>query len=110
MERPTYLFVAPEEEEEFAAFFDEISRELSPQGALERVMFEEIVHAAWNERRILRIERRSPSLERHLAHYRRSHKRSLKAFHLMRQRGARMRQAQQVAELSGMEPVNRWVN
>ncbi len=50
------LVVRDDEREEFAAFHKALSEELQPQGAVELVTFDELLHAAWNLRRFRRIE------------------------------------------------------
>ena len=50
------LVVRDDEREEFAALRDDLEAEIDPQGALESIAFDELLHAAWNLRRFRRIE------------------------------------------------------
>lgn len=52
----TQLIIAPGEEPEFNQLLDTLSRELLPEGALETVLFNDLVHAAWQKRRIRAAE------------------------------------------------------
>src|SRR3954453_15076367 len=51
-----HLVLREDEQEDFAAFLAELSAELDPQGPVETITFQEVVHAAWNLRRFRRIE------------------------------------------------------
>ncbi len=51
-----HLVVRDDEREEFAAFHQALAEELDPQGALESITFQELLHAAWNLQRFSRIE------------------------------------------------------
>jgi len=51
-----HAVVRDDEHEEFAAFRDDLHEQIAPQGALETVAFEELLHAAWNLRRFRRLE------------------------------------------------------
>ncbi len=51
-----HLVVREDEREEFAAMRDRLLAELDPQGAVENVTFNELLHAAWNLHRFRRIE------------------------------------------------------
>ena len=53
------LVIREEEREEFAAFQEELSAELDPQGPIETITFHELLHAAWNLRRFRRLEAES---------------------------------------------------
>lgn len=44
------------EQEEFDEFLASYSAELNPQGAIERTLFQQLAHAAWNLQRIRRME------------------------------------------------------
>jgi hypothetical protein len=48
--------IRDDEHEEFAALHHSLSTELDPQGAMETIAFQEILHAAWNLQRFSRIE------------------------------------------------------
>ena len=50
------LVVRQDEHEEFEAFRNSLAAELNPQGAVESITFDELVHAAWNLRRFRRLE------------------------------------------------------
>ena len=50
------LVVRDDEREEFQELLASFQSELDPLGALEQTLFDEIVHAAWNLRRIRRLE------------------------------------------------------
>jgi hypothetical protein len=50
------VYVAPEETEEFALFLQDYQNELNPHGPLEQALANQVVHAAWNIRRIRIIE------------------------------------------------------
>jgi hypothetical protein len=50
------LVVRDDEREDFDALSASLLEELAPQGALENLTFEELLHAAWNLRRFRRIE------------------------------------------------------
>jgi hypothetical protein len=51
-----HLVIRDDEHEEFAALQDSLSQELDPQGAIETIAFQELLHAAWNLHRFRRIE------------------------------------------------------
>ena len=51
-----HLVIRDDEHDEFAALQDSLSRELDPQGAIETVIFQELLHAAWNLQRFRRVE------------------------------------------------------
>ena len=51
-----HLVIREDERDEFAAFQDELSAELDPQGPIETITFHELLHAAWNLRRFRRLE------------------------------------------------------
>jgi hypothetical protein len=51
-----HLVIRDDENEEFAALQDSLSSELDPQGAMETIAFQELLHAAWNLHRFRRIE------------------------------------------------------
>ena len=51
-----HLVIRDDEREEFTALQDSLSSELDPQGALEALAFNELLHAAWNLHRFRRIE------------------------------------------------------
>ncbi len=48
--------IRDDEHKEFAALHRSLSQELDPQGVLETLVFQEILHAAWNLQRFSRIE------------------------------------------------------
>lgn len=50
------LVILPGEEDEFALLLKGLSNELDPAGHLEEVLFQQIVHGAWNLRRCRRAE------------------------------------------------------
>ena len=50
------LVVREDERDEFAAFREELTAEIAPQGSLESIAFDELLHAAWNLRRFRRLE------------------------------------------------------
>ncbi len=50
------LVVRDDEREEFTQLRDSLVAELDPQGAVETLTFEELLHAAWNLHRFRRIE------------------------------------------------------
>src|SRR4051794_9004120 len=50
------LVIRDDEHEAFAALHRSLSEELDPQGALESLTFNELLHAAWNLERFRRIE------------------------------------------------------
>ena len=52
----TRLVIRDDEREEFTQFRDSLVAELDPQGAVETLTFEELLHAAWNLHRFRRIE------------------------------------------------------
>lgn len=54
-----HLIVRPDEQEEFSEFHRSLLHELAPEGALEAITFQELLHAAWNLRRFRRIEAES---------------------------------------------------
>ena len=54
-----HLVIRDEDRDEFAALQDALTAELDPQGAVEIVTFQELVHAAWNLSRFRRIEAES---------------------------------------------------
>jgi hypothetical protein len=51
-----HLVIRIDEAEEFAALRDSLQAELAPQGAIETITFNEILHAAWNLHRFRRAE------------------------------------------------------
>ncbi len=51
-----HLVVRADEREEFESLRDSLRAEIAPQGALESVAFDELLHAAWNLRRFRRLE------------------------------------------------------
>jgi hypothetical protein len=51
-----HLVIREDEHEEFAAFQNSLAAELDPQGAMETIAFQELLHAAWNLHRFRRIE------------------------------------------------------
>ena len=51
-----HLVIRDDEHEEFAALRDSLLTELSPQGAVEVLTFNELLHAAWNLQRFRRLE------------------------------------------------------
>lgn len=71
------LIIAPGEESEFNAFLESFTRDLRPEGALETVFFNDIVHAAWQKRRARFLEARvtedTPEAFRDLDRLRRYH-------------------------------------
>ncbi len=52
----TRLVIRDDEREEFASFRDGLVLELNPQGAVEQVTFDDLLHAAWNLQRFRRLE------------------------------------------------------
>jgi hypothetical protein len=50
------LVIRIDEHEEFAALRDELQAELAPQGTIETLIFNELLHAAWNLHRFRRLE------------------------------------------------------
>ncbi len=51
-----HLVIREDEHEEFDALQDALSEELAPQGAMEEIVFQDLLHAAWNLHRFRRIE------------------------------------------------------
>lgn len=51
-----HLVVRDDEREDFAALRDSLHAEIAPQGALETLAFDELLHAAWNLQRFRHIE------------------------------------------------------
>jgi hypothetical protein len=51
-----HLVIRDDEHEEFAALQDSLSEQLDPQGAMETLAFQELLHAAWSLHRFRRIE------------------------------------------------------
>ena len=51
-----HLVIRPDEQEEFEALRASLLEELDPQGAVETLTFNELLHAAWNLHRFRRIE------------------------------------------------------
>ncbi len=51
-----HLVIRPEDRDEFNALHESLRAELDPQGAVELVTFQELLHAAWNLARFRRIE------------------------------------------------------
>lgn len=50
------IIVRPDEREEFEALQADLLAEIAPFGALEGLLFEQLLHAAWNLRRVRRLE------------------------------------------------------
>src|SRR6266568_8025801 len=48
--------ITPDEREEFAQLLNDYQTDVKPQGAIERSLFDNLVAAAWNLRRIRRME------------------------------------------------------
>jgi hypothetical protein len=51
-----YLVIREDEREEFDEFQESLAAELDPQGAVETITFDELLHAAWNLQRFRRLE------------------------------------------------------
>jgi len=51
-----HLVIRDDEQDEFAVLQDSLSTELAPQGAVEAVIFQQLLHAAWNLHRFRRVE------------------------------------------------------
>jgi hypothetical protein len=51
-----HLVIRDDEHEEFAALQDSLAAQLDPQGPLEGLAFQELLHAAWSLQRFRRIE------------------------------------------------------
>src|SRR5438477_8288459 len=50
------LIVAAAEREEFEELLNDYQTEVQPQGAIQQTLFDELVGAAWNLRRVRRME------------------------------------------------------
>src|SRR5437667_8306801 len=50
------LVIAPDEREEFDELLHSYQTEIKPQGAIQQTLFDELVAAAWNLRRVRRME------------------------------------------------------
>jgi hypothetical protein len=50
------LVVGPDEREEFEEFLNSYQTDVKPQGAIQQTLFDDLVSAAWNLRRIRRME------------------------------------------------------
>ena len=50
------LIVRDDEQEAFVSLEADLAAQLRPQGALEELVFNQLFHAAWNQRRIRRLE------------------------------------------------------
>ena len=50
------LIVRDDEREAFASLEASRATQLAPQGALEEIVFNQLLHAAWNQRRLRRLE------------------------------------------------------
>jgi glycine cleavage system pyridoxal-binding protein P len=50
------LIVAPNESKEFEQLLNDYQTEVQPQGAIQQTLFDELVGAAWNLRRVRRME------------------------------------------------------
>ena len=61
------LFIPAEDREEFDQLHDELQADIRPQGALQETLFEQVIAAEWNLRRIRRMEAQlnasAPSLD-----------------------------------------------
>jgi hypothetical protein len=51
-----HLVIRPDEQEEFNTLQKSLLEDLNPQGALETVTFQELIHAAWTLHRLRRVE------------------------------------------------------
>ena len=51
-----HLLIGPEDREEFDAMLADYQSDVAPQGAIQQTLFDELVAAAWNLRRIRRME------------------------------------------------------
>ena len=64
------FLVRADEEIEFNEFYAAYVEDLQPRGAVEHTLFDELVHAAWNMRRIRRIETEfRQGLRHHIVRY-----------------------------------------
>jgi hypothetical protein len=50
------LLIGPEDREEFDALLADYQSDVAPQGAIQQTLFDELVAAAWNLRRVRRME------------------------------------------------------
>jgi hypothetical protein len=50
------VVIGPEERDEFEALLAEFQNDVAPRGALQQTLFDELVAAAWNLRRVRRLE------------------------------------------------------
>jgi hypothetical protein len=50
------VIIAPDEHEEFEQFLNDYQTGIKPQDAIQRTLFDELVAAAWNLRRVRRLE------------------------------------------------------
>jgi hypothetical protein len=50
------LLIPAEDREEFDQLHDQLQADIRPQGALQEILFEQVISAAWNLRRIRRME------------------------------------------------------
>ena len=92
--------VRPDEQEEFDDFVSSYAVEVSPQGAMELAVFQDLVHARWNMMRVRRLEAElaatgpdplldpergaiADRLARHHTRFDRLHQRALKELRLL---------------------------
>jgi hypothetical protein len=54
-----HLVIRPDEQEEFDSFQHELTAELNPQGPTETTVYQDLLHAAWNLKRLRRLEAES---------------------------------------------------
>jgi hypothetical protein len=52
----THLVIAAEDQKEFDEFLAQLQTEIRPDGALQKILFDQLVVSAWNLRRIRRME------------------------------------------------------
>ncbi len=73
--------IVPQEQSEFNVLQAQYQREINPQGPLQQTLFEELVAAAWNLRRVHLLEAEIDMLDPRFDRLARHHARFEKTFH-----------------------------
>lgn len=73
--------IVPQDQSEFNVLHAQYQREINPQGPLQQTLFEELVAAAWNLRRVHLIEADLDMLDPRFDRLARHHARFEKTFH-----------------------------
>ena len=75
------LLITPEDREEFELLLARYENEIHPQGQLQQTLFDELVNAAWNLRRVRILQAGIDMLDPHYDRLARHHSRIERTFH-----------------------------